>query len=126
MLKPLIRSKTIRVWTDQSIKPGYRWKEEIESALVRASIAILLVSDHFLASDFIAENELPPLLKRAEENGVRIMWIPISPCLHHRTPISEYQAACDPERPLEVRSEAEWKSELAKICHQVESLITSR
>jgi hypothetical protein len=125
MLKPLMRSKTISVWTDKGIKPGERWKVEIEFALVRASIAILLVSDHFLASDFIAENELPPLLKRAEENGVRIIWIPISSCLYHHTPISEYQAACDPAKPLDGRSEPEWKSELAKICRDVESLITS-
>jgi len=125
MLKPLMRSNTISVWTDKNIKPGERWKTEIKAALARASIAILLVSDHFLASDFIAENELPPLLKQAEENGVRIIWIPISSCLHHHSPISEYQAACDPGRPLEGRSEPEWKSELAKICRDLGSLITS-
>ena len=48
-------------WSDQRIKTGQRWKEEIEKALRQADIAILLVSTDFLASDFIRNNELPPI-----------------------------------------------------------------
>ena len=43
-----------------------RWKEEIEEALSDAVIAVLLISADFLASDFIVDNELPPILEGAE------------------------------------------------------------
>jgi hypothetical protein len=51
------------------LRAGDKWKREIEKALQRATAAVLLVSADFLASDFITDNELPPLLKNAEEQG---------------------------------------------------------
>ncbi len=51
------------------IKAGDKWKEKIERALEKSAIAILLISADFLASDFIVDNELPPLLKSAEGKG---------------------------------------------------------
>jgi NTP pyrophosphatase (non-canonical NTP hydrolase) len=120
MLKPLIRGKTISLWSDKQIRAGQLWKNEIESALSRSTIAILLVSDNFLASDFIAESELPPLLKKAEADGLRIIWIPISSCLYQTTSISEYQAACDPNMPLDAMTESVWKTTLARIARELQ------
>lgn len=51
---------------------GDRRKDGIARALEAAQVAILLVSVSFLASDFVAEEELPKLLAAAEERGVRI------------------------------------------------------
>src|SRR5690242_5053800 len=72
-LKPYVRTGSLSLWTDSSLRPGDRWKEVIERALETAQIAILLVSVSFLASDFVAEEELPKLLAAAEERGVRIL-----------------------------------------------------
>lgn len=116
MLKPLIRNKSLSTWDDKQIRPGERWRSEIDSALRRAKVAVLLVSPDFLASDFIAEKELPPLLDAATRTGTKILWIPVSASLYTETEIERYQAAHDPGKPLNSLSPAELDQALVKIC----------
>jgi hypothetical protein len=99
-LRPLQR-EGIAVWDDTRLKPGKPWREEIREALAAAKIAILLISPDFLASDFIATDELPPLLKAAEEEGATIIPVIVSHCRFDRTPsLSRFQAVNDPAKPL--------------------------
>lgn len=60
--RPLGRSEGIRFWSDRDLKAG-EWEPQIERAMRGAVAAILLVSDNFLASDYIIEKELPFLLR---------------------------------------------------------------
>ena len=80
---------------------------------------MLLVSDNFLASDFIDKEELPPLLEASKQAGLKIIWIYLSSCLYEYTPIARYQAAHDITQPLNVLTEAQQKTVLAKICEEI-------
>jgi hypothetical protein len=99
-LTDLARKGLIDLWSDTKITPGANWREEIRSAIEAAAVAVLLVSADFIASQFIAENELPPLLKSAETRGTVILPVILSPCGFDFSPLSQFQAANDPSKPL--------------------------
>lgn len=63
----------IDAWDDRRIKSSHEWHKEIEKALLASNIDILLVSADFIASDYIHNNELKPLLDKAKEKEVKII-----------------------------------------------------
>jgi len=67
-------------WDDGRIKTGDKWEEEIQNALSRAKAALLLISADFLSSKFILEKEVPEILRRAEEGGLKIFPLLVRPC----------------------------------------------
>jgi hypothetical protein len=119
-LRPLVRDGLIDVFDDTKIKPGARWSEEIKAALEKARVAILLITADFLASDFIAEDELPPLLKKARAGGATILPVIVNACGFRREKkLSEYQAVNDPNKPLAALTLAESEQVFAAVAEAV-------
>lgn len=122
-LKPLQRDG-VEVWDDTRLKAGEQWREEIRQALAAAKVAILLISADFLASDFIVTNELPPLLKAAEEDGATILPVIVSPCRFTRMDsLWRFQAVNDPARPLVQMRRAGRETVLDKVARAVEDAL---
>jgi hypothetical protein len=119
-LRPL--AKLIDVWADTRISAGDDWQREVQRGLGRATIAILLVSADFLASDFIINNELPTILEAARRRGTRILPIIVGPSRFSRdSELGRFQAMNSPTRPLLSMTEAERESvydEVAAIIEQ--------
>jgi formylglycine-generating enzyme required for sulfatase activity len=125
MIRPLVRSEALRLWDDSQIPAGAKWKVEIEKALASAKVALLLVSDDFLASEFVINKELPPLLRAAEAEGLCILWVCLGPCFYEATPIHEYQAVLPPGEPLEALSPVQQKVALKTIAGAIRDALSS-
>ena len=123
-LKPLERAGLIDRWDDTRLQAGDVWRDEIEKALDAARVAVLLVSADFLASDFIATDELPQLLAAAEAKGLKILSLIVGPSRFKRMPeLSRFQAVNDPDQPLIGLSKAEQETELLKLANRIEDLV---
>jgi tetratricopeptide (TPR) repeat protein len=79
-LKALEQAGLLDVWVDTRIDAGAKWYPEIEAAMKRAAVAVCLVSEYFLASDFCTKEEVPFLLKREAAGGLLIMPVLLSDC----------------------------------------------
>jgi tetratricopeptide (TPR) repeat protein len=125
-LKPLVRKGSVTLWADTQIRPGDQWRDEIQRALSSAKVAVLLVSRNFLASDFIAKHELPPLLKKAKAGGLTVLWVHLSASLYEETEIESYQAAHDIAKPLDSLSESEQAKVLVEIARRIRDAVAQK
>lgn len=79
-LKPAVDSGLISLWDDRQLETGDKFNEEINRAIDKASVAVLLISAEYLASDWVVKMEAPALLERMEAGGVRIFPILLRSC----------------------------------------------
>jgi hypothetical protein len=70
----------LELWDDQKIAGGNDWRPEIENAIERADVGILLISADFLTSEFILDEEIPRMLERRSRNGMRLFPIMARSC----------------------------------------------
>ena len=125
-LKPLQKSGVIDPWVDSKIGAGDRWRKKIEKALSEARGALLLISADFLASDFIIDNELPPLLKSADENGTAIIPVVLKPCRFTREKsLSAFQSINSPEEPISGMDEHGRELVYDAVAERIEQLFDS-
>ncbi|MBW8876702.1 MAG: AAA family ATPase [Acidobacteria bacterium] len=79
-LKVLEVEGELAVWDDKRIGAGEDWWPEIEGAMNRAAVAVLLISKDFLTSGFIRGTEVPRLLARRQTEGLRVIPVFVHPC----------------------------------------------
>lgn len=79
-LSALRRFEHLAVWSTDDVIAGDDWRREVEGALGRADVAILLVSAPFLASDFINDVQLPRILERHAAGGARVIPVLVRSC----------------------------------------------
>ena len=123
-LKPLEREGLIVRWDDTMINSGRDWRKEIRTAIASTKVAVLLITADFLASDFIANNELPPLLNAAESDGAVILPLIVSSSRFEYTEsLSKFQAVNSPSQPLDKMKRSQREEIFVKLTTDIEKAL---
>lgn len=102
-LSALRHDGLIEAWDDRRITPGEDWSQSIEQALEAADLVLLLVSRHFLASDYCQGIELRRALERAAAGEARVIPIFVHPVHLGRAPFLRYQGL-----PIDGKAVTKW------------------
>lgn len=111
--------RRLDLWSDERIQAGTEWRKDISEALADADAAVLLVSQDFLASEFIRNHELPSLLESVRSRRLRLFLIPIGACTWRSAVIERFQWIHDPARPLKTLRPALREQALVEINRQI-------
>ena len=116
-MTPLERAGLIGYWDDTRLRGGDDWYDEIDRALRAASVAVLFISQDFIASRFIWNEELPRILARADAGTLKLLPVFLSPatvddeCVYRdengaqrRRKLAALQGYGTPQKPLRHRS----------------------
>jgi WD40 repeat protein len=114
-------------WSDRRIEGGADWFEDIQVAMARASVAVLLISADFLTSKFILGKEVPKLLERRSREGVTVFPVIIRSCAWDEISwLNSIQA-----RPKDGKALASFEGdgidqELTKIAKEIRALLRQK
>jgi hypothetical protein len=118
-LRPLERQGRMELWSDRQIRAGDEWREEIKRAIEYCHAAILLVSADFMASDFIHNNELAPLLEAAKNRGVRVIPLLVSSSSYEDSDLNRFQSINAPSEPLDMLDRGIQEAYFVKVYRSV-------
>lgn len=79
-LAALRRQKLLDTWTDREIHAGGVLDKEIETAMGKANLFLLLVSSSFINSDYCYDKEFQTALEKQKEGKALIVPIIVRPC----------------------------------------------
>jgi photosystem II stability/assembly factor-like uncharacterized protein len=111
-----LRRHKVAFWFDKELKPGDEFRRFIESQIDQSQIALLIVSQSFLNSEFIENREMPRIAERARLGQMIVVPVLVEPC-----DWSEYPFLADrqmvPSSPLieYTESEPQW----VKVRYQI-------
>ena len=139
-LTTLERDDIVEIWSDEKLRGGERWRDEIGAALDAATVAVLLISQQFLASKFIYEEELPRILERQAKAALTVLPVYLSPSTvkldkipfvdaqerKQQILLSEFQGFGTPGRPLSKMRLTERQSIFVELHNRIRQLAGAR
>ncbi|HEX3528220.1 MAG TPA: TIR domain-containing protein [Thermoanaerobaculia bacterium] len=114
----------LEVWDDRKIAAGDGWRAEITTAVESARAAVLLISADFLTSGFIRGTEVPHLLQRRAQDGLRIIPLIVRPCPWRRVPwLAEIQSRPTDGRPITDGNSVQIEKDLSALAEEIADLL---
>lgn len=127
LIKSLEVLDNAEVWYDRRrLAGGDPWRQEIEDAIDRAHVAILLVSTYFIVSEFIRDVELPRIGARARSGELVVIPILVGHCDWRRLEVLKgpQMIPGEPTPLVEYReSESKWERVQHDILNDIERQI---
>ncbi|BAH40554.1 MAG TPA: toll/interleukin-1 receptor domain-containing protein [Gemmatimonas aurantiaca] len=99
-LSMLKRNGLVRAWHDRRITAGSDLDREISEHLERADVILLLLSPHFLASDYCYETEAQRALQRHDERTAVVIPVILQPCDWLESPFRKLRATPSDGKPI--------------------------
>lgn len=125
-LAVLEQQDLLTLWEDRKLAAGDEWQREIVEAMEGSNVAVLLVSASFLTSKFIMGVEVPALLERRENEGLRIVPVVVKPCCWRNIPwLAQLDLRPKDGRPLSGMSDFEVEDSLAGLGDEILDLTCS-
>lgn len=120
----VLANEGLEVRDDRKIAAGDAWADEIGIAIATCDVALLLVSADFLASSFILGHEVPALLQRRQEQGIRVIPLILSHCAWNCVPwLSAIQVWQKDGKPLSGMSRHAAEAALAELAGEITDLL---
>jgi tetratricopeptide (TPR) repeat protein len=91
-LTPLIDAGVFTLWHDRRLTGGQNWAGQIDQHLAEADIVLLLVSRHFLASEYCKGVEVAQALAKETAGQLRVIPVVLKSCAWTDAPIGRLQA----------------------------------
>ena len=88
-LKVFEQQGYITKWDHSTIQPGTDWSRVIDSQRSTSDLILLLLSDHYLASEYCSLVEMPQAIELHERGTARIIPILLSPVSWKQTPLGK-------------------------------------
>jgi hypothetical protein len=112
-----LKRQNVVFWYDKELRPGDEFRSNIEAEIDRAQIALLIVSQNFLNSEFIEQQEMPRIANRARQGQMVIVPVLAEPCDWNDFPILADRQMVPGPMPLidYTESEPAWVKVRAEI-----------
>lgn len=99
-LGALKRQNLITSWYDGEIRPGEEWEKKIDDQLQSAHLILLLITPHFIASDYCYSIEMNKALERRKQGIVKVIPLILRSTEWKNTPLGMLQALPTNGKPL--------------------------
>lgn len=96
----LRRQGVITSWHDRRITAGRDFDHVISNELENSQIVLLLVSAHFLASDYCYEKEMASAIEKHENGSSIVIPVILHPCDWHSAPFGNLRATPTDGKPI--------------------------
>lgn len=115
----LRRDGVVASWEARQLDSAEGWRQDVEPALARSQLSLLLVSPTFFVSEFMGSAELARLMQRSERHETRVVPIIVKPCQWRRTQIGRLHPLPGDGRQIAAMDEHARAAAWRQICDDV-------
>jgi internalin A len=122
-LSILRRNGTIATWNCRKLVPGEKWDGKIRQELEEADLILFLVSDDFLATDYIWDVEIKRAIERENDPNDNVIVVPIivRSCCWEESPLGVYNTA--PAKAQVIVSSDDIDSSWTKVVKEIKAIL---